>query len=163
MRKLALMALLAMAGCGDKDNDSGGTEGTDGTADGTDGTADGTDGTADGTDGTADGTDGTSDPIEVSAIAIAECDEGGSPRLDAALASADSISVTHDNFEGNCCADFTIEVSAGVGTLDMVYTDSGDPCDCLCSYDMTYTLINVPSGDYVVSAGGGVSDNVTVP
>jgi hypothetical protein len=82
MRKLALLLSipLALSACGDKDDDSGATDGTDGTSadgadgssdgadgtttdggDGADGTSDGADGTADGADGTADGTDGTAD------------------------------------------------------------------------------------------------------
>ena len=79
MRKLALLLSLplALAACGDKDDDTGSTDGTsadgaDGASDGADGASDGADGTAtdggdgadgadgaDGTDGTADGTDGT--------------------------------------------------------------------------------------------------------
>ena len=54
-------------------------------------------------------------------------------------------------------------VSEGAGTLAMVYTDTGEPCDCLCSFDLTYTLTEVPSGSYSVTAAGGVSDTVDIP
>ena len=53
---LCLALPLTLTGCGDKDDDSGATDGaTDGSDGGTDGTSDGTDGASDGTDGAATG------------------------------------------------------------------------------------------------------------
>ena len=76
LARLALIPALALAvACGDKDDDSGTTDGTDGTTDGADGTADGTDGT--GVDGAtvyastcqnchgANGNDGFGDDLTV--------------------------------------------------------------------------------------------------
>ena len=71
--------------------------------------------------------------------------------------------MSHENFEGNCCADLTVSVNQSGSTLAMVYTDTGEPCDCLCSFDLAYTLTNVPSGSYTVTAAGGVSDTVDIP
>lgn len=166
-RQILLALALAAGGCGDKDDSAADGTSADGTsADGADGTStDGTDGT-DGADGTgADGTDGTSGTgVQVSEVTVSECDDStGAPRLDASLAGSDSIRVSHDNFEGNCCAELTVTVSEGAGTLAMVYTDTGEPCDCLCSLDLTYTLTEVPSGSYSVTAAGGVSDTVDIP
>ena len=47
--------------------------------------------------------------------------------------------------------------------INMVYTDVGDPCDCMCTFDLAYTIGDVPSGSWRVTAGGGVSSTVTVP
>jgi hypothetical protein len=160
----ALLLTLALAACGDKDADSGPT--SDGATDGVDGTSDGADGTsdgADGTDGTSDGADGTEDPITVSGLSVGECTEGGAPRLSANLAGAGTVAVVHESFEANCCADFTVGVSPSGATLAMVYTDTADPCDCLCTWDLSYTLESVPSGSYTITAGGGASADVTVP
>jgi len=55
---LILGSALTLAACGDKDDDSGVTDGSDG-ADGADGASDGADGSADGADGSTDGSDGT--------------------------------------------------------------------------------------------------------
>lgn len=161
MKTSTWILVVALLGCGDKDGDSAApVDGADGATDGTDGT----DGTADGTDGTSDGTDGTSGPdITVQGISISECGDVGSARLTASLATATSVSVTHEGFEANCCADLAVDVSPAGSTLTMVYTDSGDPCDCTCAFDLAYTLQDVPSGTWTVTAGGGVSDAVTVP
>jgi hypothetical protein len=157
----ALLLTLALAACGDKDADSGPT--SDGATDGVDGTSDGADGTSDGADGTSDGADGTEDPITVSGLSVGECTEGGAPRLSANLAGAGTVAVVHESFEANCCADFTVGVSPSGATLAMVYTDTADPCDCLCTWDLSYTLESVPSGSYTITAGGGASADVTVP
>lgn len=170
MTRLPLLLSLACAlsvACGDKDDDSAtdGSDGADGAADGADGSdgADGEDGTS-GTDGTG-GTDGTSGSgILLQGVSISECDDTTSaPRLDASLGGASTINIEHDNFEGNCCADLEVSLSDGGSTLTMVYTDVGEPCDCMCAFDLSYSLINVPSGSYTVYAGGGVSDTVTIP
>ena len=166
-RQILLALTLAAAGCGDKDDSAADGTSADGTsADGADGTStdgtDGADGTgADGADG-ADGTSGTG--VQVTEVTVSECDDStGAPRLDASLAGSDSIRVSHDNFEGNCCAELTVTVSEGASNLAMVYTDTGEPCDCLCSFDLTYTLTEVPPGSYSVTAAGGVSDTVDIP
>ena len=160
---LALVGILAA--CGDKDPaDSGGGGETDAT-DATDGTdaQDATDST-DGTDGTSDGTDGTTETIGVTDLSVSDCgDGGGTPRLEAALASGTSIAVRHERFEGNCCADLQVTVSQDADELYVLYTDVGDPCDCLCNFDLSYTLEPVPSGTWTVAAAGGVSATVTVP
>jgi hypothetical protein len=60
LRSLSLSLMMALLGCGDKDDSAASaTDGGDGAADGGDGAEDGADGAADGADGAADGADGT--------------------------------------------------------------------------------------------------------
>ena len=41
------------------------------------------------------------------------------------------------------------------------YEETGEPCDCLCTYNLAYTLTDLSAGDWTISAGGD-STTVTV-
>lgn len=95
-----------------------------------------------------------------------DCD-GDSGTLNEALradpgTAGNTVDVAHDAVSGTCCVSLAASATAADGTINVTYTESGTPCDCMCRYDVTYTLGNVPSGDWSVAAGG-VSDAVSVP
>lgn len=106
------------------------------------------------------------DHITVSNFVQADCD-GDTGGLTESLtadpgAEANTVDVEHDALSGTCCVDLAAAATAADGTITVTYEESGTPCDCMCRYDVTYTLGRVPSGDWTID-GGDVSDDVSVP
>ena len=104
--------------------------------------------------------------ITVTNFVQQDCD-GDSGTLTEALraeagSSANTVDVEHDAVSATCCVSLAASATAADGTIHVTYTEGGTPCDCMCHYDVTSTLGNVPSGDWSVAAGG-VSDAVSVP
>lgn len=65
--------------------------------------------------------------------------------------SAGVLSITHQNAAFNCCPGyFGLAVSVDGNTVTITETDELGPypCHCLCLYDFTYEVINLPPGGY---------------
>ena len=88
---------------------------------------------------------------------------GAESVLTAVAAGAGSVSVAHDNYSATCCVGFDVSASAdsATSTVTVTYEETGEPCDCLCTYNLAYTLTDLSAGDWTISAGGD-STTVTV-
>ncbi len=106
------------------------------------------------------------DHIRVRNFVQADCAGDSGSVTESLVASPGSeaytIDVEHDALGATCCVSLAAKAEASEGTINVTYTESGTPCDCMCRYDVTYSLENVPSGDWTVD-GGNVSDDVSVP
>ena len=66
-----------------------------------------------------------------------------------------SLHVLHCNAVYNCCCD-DIVISLEVEESILRLTEEeilGDPCDCMCCYDVEATIVNLPPGTYTVIFG----------
>ena len=118
------------------------------------------------TDGAAPDDTAPSTGVTVNNFVQADCD-GDSGSVTESLsaepgASANTVAVEHNALGATCCVTLAAAATAADGTINVTYTEGGTPCDCMCRYDVTYTLGNVPSGDWIVD-GGSVTDDVSVP
>ena len=67
--------------------------------------------------------------------------------------AAGTIDVVHQNVPDECCLDHTIELGEAGTTLSVSYVSKGDPCDCMCSYDYSFTVSGLDPGTWTVEAG----------
>lgn len=109
---------------------------------------------------------GTADGITVTNFVQADCD-GDTATTESALsaepgASSGTVDVAHDAVSATCCVQLAAAAEAADGTIAVTYSESGEPCDCMCRYDVSYTLGNVPAGDWSISAEGDAA-SVSVP
>lgn len=83
--------------------------------------------------------------------------------LHAAAAGAGAVSVTHDGVGGSCCVGFDVaaETDEAAATVSVTYEETGEPCDCICTYNLAYTLTGLSAGDWTIEAAGD-STTVTV-
>ena len=44
-------------------------------------------------------------------------------------------------------------------TVAVTYEETGDPCDCMCTYNFAYSLTGLTAGDWTITAAG---DTATV-
>jgi hypothetical protein len=84
------------------------------------------------------------------------------PSLIAYAGEAGKIDVTESGFETSCCLMLEPSVVVEGMTLNVSYTESGDPCDCICYYTITYTLAGLAPGTWTV-VSGPQSVDVDVP
>lgn len=62
----------------------------------------------------------------------------------------ETLVVTHQDAYYQCCLEARILVHRSDFTLDVVEYDVGEPCDCMCTFDLTTTIIGLQSGTYTV-------------
>ena len=107
----------------------------------------------------------SSEPMDTAtsgtAVIAAECVDAAESAL-VATASAGTIDVEHTGVLASCCASWSVETTVGDGTIDVVYVESVDDCDCDCSWTMTYAIAGLSSGEWTVHANGDEA-TVTVP
>ena len=63
-----------------------------------------------------------------------------------------TLSITHRNASFNCCIEGTyIELNFSGDTLYITEKENAPtPCDCICLYDISYSIYNLPAGVYTV-------------
>ena len=66
----------------------------------------------------------------------------------------DTLIVTHRDAYYQCCLESEILVHRSNHTLDIVEYDVGQPCDCMCTFDLTTTIIDLQPGTYTVQVWG---------
>ncbi|MCZ7585166.1 MAG: hypothetical protein M5R36_18560 [Deltaproteobacteria bacterium] len=59
-----------------------------------------------------------------------------------------ALEVNHIDAIVNCGFDLDVAATLESGVIEVVETDVGDPADCYCSADITYTIEDIPSGDF---------------
>ncbi|MFZ5479942.1 MAG: hypothetical protein ACOZNI_24470 [Myxococcota bacterium] len=87
-------------------------------------------------------------------VVVSMTDPTGPHVLSATCPGDDTIDVEDVHFADGCCpewAEVALEVDGEVVTA--TYTLGPDPCDCYTGLTLTYTIANVPSGDWTVRQG----------
>jgi hypothetical protein len=81
------------------------------------------------------------------APARTSCDDTISARV-----TGSTITIQHDGAFYNCCVGgFDYVVTEEPGLFTVVENEIvGEPCDCLCCYDLTLTIEDVAPGDWVI-------------
>jgi len=62
--------------------------------------------------------------------------------------SYDTLFVYHDSAVYQCCADIVFNFEAQGSTLDFIERDVGEPCDCMCLFNLEFSLASIPPGTY---------------
>jgi hypothetical protein len=76
-----------------------------------------------------------------------------------------SIRIDHRDATLNCCLELAIEVTEAPGAFRIAEFDHGEPCDCLCPFDIHAVILGVAPGRYeveVVGVSGDVIATATV-
>lgn len=93
------------------------------------------------------------------------CGGAASEVLTASATAPGRIDVTHTDYMGGCCPQSVeVAVTAGTDTLSVEYTLVDDLCECYCMLDVSYAIVDVPSGHWALVAGpSGATADVDVP
>ncbi len=67
------------------------------------------------------------------------------------------VLVTHDNFDESACLGFDINAALDGDIVRVTYTETGEPCDCISLYSLSYQIEGLPSGTYTLNASAGNS------
>lgn len=87
-------------------------------------------------------------------------DSGDSGEPESLTVTADgpgTIQVLHLNVPDECCLEHEIALSEAGTTLTVEYEAKGDPCDCICSFDYSFTVSGLEPGTWTVQAGNSSS------
>lgn len=99
----------------------------------------------------------TPDALTVADVSVGDCG-GDSAAVEnlTATGGTGQVGVAHLGYRAECCLSFEVSASkdSATSTLLVAYTPTGTPCDCMCAYDIGYTLQGVPAGDWTLNAEG---------
>ena len=125
-------------------------------------------GSGTGDDGAGDdgaGDDGGSGDDNVSDVS-SECTDTGAHATGGmtATAEADGVHVVDDGYPFSCCATFdvTVAVSLTKHWATATYTNVGDKCDCMCRYEVRYTIGGLEKGTWTIESPTGETVDVTI-
>lgn len=82
-------------------------------------------------------------------------DTGAEPTLAVTAGkSSGTATVKHLQVQTGCCPTLDITALADPSTSEVFvsYNLDKDPCDCICTIDLFYTLGNLPAGSWLVDA-----------
>lgn len=65
--------------------------------------------------------------------------------------SGNDITVLHADAFYNCCLTITTEVVQEGYAINLYESESGDPCYCMCYYDLETTIYDLEAGTYTIS------------
>lgn len=93
-------------------------------------------------------------PVDVS-NALAVCGDSEEPSL-SATAEGSTIHVSHLDAATGCCPTAVVEATLlpDRGSIDIDYDLSADDCDCVCPLDVSFDLVDVPTGDWTLLIDG---------
>lgn len=93
------------------------------------------------------------------------CGSADGAALTATSTVPNRIDVVHPDYIGGCCPEAVrVDVAASDSTLAIDYALVNDLCECYCELDVSYSLVEVPSGTWTVLAtASGAFATVTVP
>ncbi len=95
--------------------------------------------------------------------ATVECAKGitGDPSVIEATVSGGSITVWHQRVDQGCCPELAVSAMQDLrhDGIEVEYDLYDDMCDCICDLDIRYTLSDLYSGTFELTASG---DSVTV-
>lgn len=90
------------------------------------------------------------DPIEASTGGTTG---GDVPSLTVTPLGGGKVDVSEVAFSATCCLTLTPEISVDGASIAITYAESGEPCDCICSYTIHFTLVDVPVGAWTIVSG----------
>ena len=97
--------------------------------------------------------------------ALAECGDGSvdEPTLSATSSAPGTLQVTFQSMQQGCCpqVEVTGEASMRSGEIDAWVSLFDDLCQCVCSLDISFTLGDIPAGEWELVVEGQ-STQVTV-
>lgn len=67
-----------------------------------------------------------------------------------AVIMGDTVIVYHTGAYYNCCSKIEYTIVLHADTIDLIESETGDPCDCLCCFDLSTTITNLVPGTYLV-------------
>ena len=65
--------------------------------------------------------------------------------------SGNDIIVLHKDAFYNCCFEISVEVVQDGDVFNLHEHESGDPCYCMCYFDITTTIYDVEPGTYTIN------------
>ena len=87
---------------------------------------------------------------------VAECGKGGPSVLTATPVGGGRLDVLHTAVKEGCCptleAEAELDLYTGQITANLNFLD--DVCDCICMLDVSYTLTEVPAGEWTLWSEG---------
>jgi len=132
----------------------------DGGGSGDDGAGDG----GSGDDGSGGDDGGSGDDAKVSDVS-SECTDSGLTATGGMTASveADGVHVVDDDYPFSCCATFDVSVAVSlVKRATATYTNVGDKCDCMCRYEVRYTIGGLEKGTWTIESPTGETVDVAI-
>ncbi len=158
MKALALL-LAACIGDGLSGDDGSGDDGAGDDGSGDDGSADGGGEDGGGDDG------GTGENAEVSDVA-SECTDSGLMAMGGGLSAVSEKDGVHvvDEYPYSCCATFDVAVAVSLDKhwATASYTNVGDKCDCMCRYEVRYTIGGLEPGTWTIESPTGATVDVAI-
>ena len=115
--------------------------------------------------GCQEDTSNTEPTIDITNVDVssAPCDGEAIPADEVSISTMDDqVTVTHSNFEESSCLGFTVSGDLDDDTLTLTYTETGEACDCISTYALTYEIVGLSSGTYTVEFPGDVSQELTI-
>ena len=132
----------------------------DGGGSGDDGAGDG----GSGDDGSGGDDGGSGDDAKVSDVS-SECTDSGLTARGGMTASveADGVHVVDDDYPFSCCATFDVSVAVSLVKhwASATYANVGDKCDCMCRYEVRYTIGGL-KGTWTIESPTGETVDVTI-
>ena len=117
-----------------------------------------------GDDGSGDDGGGGGDDAKVSDVS-SECTDTGLQATGGMTASveADGVHVV-DEYMFSCCATFDVAVATSLDRhwATATYTNVGDKCDCMCRYDVRYTIGGLEAGTWTIESPTGATVDVSI-
>ena len=133
----------------------------DGGGSGDDGAGDG----GSGDDGSGGDDGGSGDDAKVSDVS-SECTDSGLTATGGMTASveADGVHVVDDDYPFSCCATFDVSVAVSLTKhwATATYTNVGDKCDCMCRYEVRYTIGGLEKGTWTIESPTGETVDVAI-
>jgi len=77
------------------------------------------------------------------------------PTFTASSSAPGTADVEQTGVSASCCLTLVPSVALNTdGSLQVTYAEEGEPCDCMCLYDVSYSIINAESGPTTIHADG---------
>jgi hypothetical protein len=67
------------------------------------------------------------------------------------IVSGNDIIVLHMDAFYNCCYEITVEIVQEGNVFNLYEQESGEPCYCLCYFDITTTIYDLEPGTYTIN------------
>jgi hypothetical protein len=94
-----------------------------------------------------------------------ECTDSGLQMTGGLTATAESDGVhVVDEYPFSCCATFDVSVTVSVDKhwATAAYTNVGEKCDCMCRYEVRYTITGLEAGTWTIESPTGATADVTL-
>ena len=112
-------------------------------------------------DSAGDDDDDSTPPQLTSSVEYSECLGGGQPTPTLGLQQdGDDLLIHLADWELNCCIELAVEAILDGDVVKVYVVDHGEPCECLCGFDVDVTVNGLPAGTYDVAVffdGGAVA------